>query len=168
MTFEQRANQLLALHLQNQITLLHYLLHFGTCPPHKNFIHALRTSSANQRTVFPPKASPDSKKCRFTPEGGPINLLESTADNSVSADPLRNPEDAFLATTRDLQTMLSKPETLFSEVVASYTSITSGIQSQQFLLYNKTQQLAPCDSDTKLWKNPSVSVVFEQANKLQS
>ena len=52
---------------------------------------------------------------------------------------------------------------LFSEEITTYTSITSGIHSQYFLLDDKFRQLKSGNSDIILWKIPSVKFVFDSA-----
>ena len=134
-SLDQKVLPILTSFLENEFTLLHYLLLSRTFPPPQaNILHALSSSSANQRTAFPPKASFDPKNCIFMPEGCPIKSLETLADSSLSTDPLHNPENKLLATTRDLQSRLTKLEALFGGKVASYTSITSGIHSQYVFL----------------------------------
>ena len=79
--------------------------------------------------------------------------------------PAQNLEDTVLAITRDLQSNLSKLETIFCDEVASYTSVTSGIHTQYFL-YDKVRQLEPCDSQTIIWKISSVRLVFDFAKSV--
>ena len=52
---------------------------------------------------------------------------------------------------------------MFTDEVATYSSITAGIQSQYFFLYDKIRQLEPGNSDVIIWKIPSVKFVFESA-----
>ena len=47
--------------------------------------------------------------------------------------------------------------------VSSYTSITAGIHSHYFFLYDKIRQLEPGNSDVIVWKIPSVKFVFDSA-----
>ena len=47
--------------------------------------------------------------------------------------------------------------------MATYTSITAGIHSQYFSLYGKIHQLEASNSDTIIWKTPSVKFVFDSA-----
>ena len=54
-------------------------------------------------------------------------------------------------------------EELFADEIATYTSITAGIHSQNFFLYEKIRQLEAGDSDAVIWKIPSVKFVFDSA-----
>ena len=54
-------------------------------------------------------------------------------------------------------------EKLFANEVSTYTSITAGVHSQYFLLYDKNRQLEPGNSDVIIWKIPSVKFVFDSA-----
>ena len=56
-----------------------------------------------------------------------------------------------------------KRKKLFTNEIATYTSITAGIHSQYFFLYDKIRQLEPGNSDAIIWKNPSVKFVFDCA-----
>ena len=52
---------------------------------------------------------------------------------------------------------------MFTDEIATYTSITAGIHSQYFFLYDKIRQLEPGNSDVIIWKIPSVKFVLESA-----
>ena len=56
-----------------------------------------------------------------------------------------------------------KLENLFTDEIATYTSITAGIQSQYFFLYDKIRKLEPGNSGVIIWKIPSVKFVYESA-----
>ena len=57
----------------------------------------------------------------------------------------------------------SQLEKLFADEIATYASITAGINSQYFFLYDKIRQLEPGNSDAIIWKTPSVKFVFDSA-----
>ena len=64
---------------------------------------------------------------------------------------------------QNLTSTFSKLEKLIADEIATYTSMFAGIHSQYFLLYNKNRQLEAGDSDTTIWKIPSVKFVFDSA-----
>ena len=52
---------------------------------------------------------------------------------------------------------------MFADELSAYTSITAGIHSQYFFLYDKLRQLEPGHSDVLIWKIPSVKFVLDSA-----
>ena len=64
---------------------------------------------------------------------------------------------------QNLTSRISKLEKIFADGRTTYTSVLSGSHSQYFFLYNKIRQLEPCDSNTIIWKFPSVMFVFNSA-----
>ena len=68
-----------------------------------------------------------------------------------------------LKVVQNLTSRIRKLEKLFTDEIATYTSITVGIHSQYFLLYDKLRQLEPGNSDVIIWKIPSVKFVFDSA-----
>ena len=64
---------------------------------------------------------------------------------------------------QNLASRIYKLEKLFTGGIATYASITAGIQSQYFFLCAKIRQLEPRNSDVIIWKIPSVKFVFESA-----
>ena len=86
-------------------------------------------------------------------------------NNSANADfqPTPNTQEAPLITVQNLTSRYSKLEKLFTDQIATYTSITAGVHSQNFFLYVKIRQLEPGNSDSIIWKIPSVKFVFDSA-----
>ena len=66
---------------------------------------------------------------------------------------------------QNLASRICKLEKLFADEITTYTSITAGIHSQYFFLYDKIRQLETGNSDTIIWKIPSVKFVFDSAKK---
>ena len=64
---------------------------------------------------------------------------------------------------QNLTSSISKLEKLFANETSTYTSITAGIHSQYFFLFDKIRQLEPGNSDVIFWKIPSVKFVFHSA-----
>ena len=64
---------------------------------------------------------------------------------------------------QNLTSRISKLEKIIAEEIATYTSITAGIHSQYFFLYDKIRQLEPGHSDVIVWKILSVKFVFDSA-----
>ena len=56
---------------------------------------------------------------------------------------------------------------LFADEISTYTSITAGIHSQYFFLYEETRQLEGGNSDAIICKIPSVKFVFDSAKIAQ-
>ena len=88
---------------------------------------------------------------------------ETNNTRNIDSQPTPNSQGAPSATLQNLTTRFSKLEKLFANEVSSYTSITAGIHSQYFLLYDKIRQLEPGNSDVIVWKIPSVKFVFDSA-----
>ena len=64
---------------------------------------------------------------------------------------------------QNLTSRISKLEKFFADEIATYTSLTAGIHSQYFFLYDKICQLEAGNSDVINWKIPSVKFVFDSA-----
>ena len=50
-----------------------------------------------------------------------------------------------------------------ADEITTYTSITAGIHSQYFSLYDKIRQVEPGNSNAIIWKIPSVMFAFDSA-----
>ena len=115
-------------------------------------------------SAFPLPGPSDRKLLRSTPvgAGGPP---KTKTNNTANADfqPTPNTQEAPSTTVQDLTTRLCKLEKLFANEISSYTSITAGIPSQYFFLYDKIHQLESGNSDAIIWKIPSVKFVFDSA-----
>ena len=173
---DKQALQLIALQLQNDFALLRYLLfsdkdtaakESATRPiikPNPNLTpNPNRTSSA-----FTLPCTDDEQLHRSTPVGA-VGPRRVKANNSANADfqPTIDTQEAPPITVQNLASTFSKLEKLFTDEITTYTSITAGIHSQYFFLYDKIRQLEPGNSDVIIWKIPSVKFVFESAKMAQ-
>ena len=166
--------QLLVLQLQNDFALLLYLLfspvgtisdkyiavkNFATSPLFNPKANPNPTSSA-----FPLPGPGEPKLCRSTPVGA-VGPPRTKANNTANADfqPTPNTQEAPSTTVENLTSRICKLEKLFADEISTYTSITAGIHSQYFFLYDKIRQLEPGNSDAIIWKIPSVKFVFDSA-----
>ena len=77
--------------------------------------------------------------------------------------PILNTQEAPPTTVQNLAPKIYKLKKLFTDEIATYTSITAGIHSQYFFLYDKFSQLEPGNSDVIIWNIPSVKFVFKSA-----
>ena len=172
--------QLIVLQLQNDLAVLRYLLFSSTeTIPNKDIIvKDTATSPLFDTTAQPnpnpnPNPSPHSTSSAF-PLPGPRapTLRRSTpvgavgprtkTNNTANADfqPIPNTQET---TIQNLTSRICKSEKVFANEVLTYTSITAGVHSQYFLLYDKIRQLEPGNSDVFIWKIPSVKFVFDSA-----
>ena len=163
---DRQALQLIALQLQNDFALLRYLLFSDKDTSTKD--------SATSPLLNPnpnPTSSVSTLHCTHAPNfrcSTPVGAMGSPrakTNNSSNADfqPLLNTQEVPSTTVQNLAARIGKLEKLFTDEVATYTSITAGIQSQYFFLYDKIRQLEPGNSDVIIWKIPSVKFVFESA-----
>ena len=86
-------------------------------------------------------------------------------NSSANADfqPTTNTQEAPPTTVPNLTSRICKLEKLFADQLTNYTSITVGIYSQYFFLYDKIRQIETGNSDAIIWKIPSVKFVFDSA-----
>ena len=177
--------QLVVLQLQNDFAVLRYLLFSSTkTPPNKDVTLTDTATSpsfdtnANPKPNVNPNPNPNpNPSSHFTsafPLSGPRapTLRRSTPVgavgtaktkyNTANADsqPIPNTQET---TIQNLTSRICKLEKLFANEVSTYTSITAGVHSQYFLLYDKIRQLEPGNSDVIIWKIPSVKFVFDSA-----
>ena len=169
---DRQALQLIALQLQNEFALLRYLLFSDKDPaakdsatspqinPHPN-PNTNPTSSA-----FTLPCTDDARLRRSTPVGavGPYRAKTNTSANT-GFQPLLNTQEDLPTTVQNLASKICKLEKLFADEITAYTSITAGIHSQYFFLFDKIRQLEPGNSDAIIWKFPSVKFVFDSAKK---
>ena len=171
--------QLVVLQLQNDLAVLRYLLFSSTetIPNKDTTVKYTATSPLFDTTAHPkphPNPSPPSTSSAF-PLPGPTapTLRRSTpvgavgpprpkTNNTANADfqPIPNTRET---TIQNLTSRICKLEKLFANEISTYTSITAGVHSQYFLLYNKIRRLEPGNSDVIIWKIPSVKFVFDSA-----
>ena len=167
---DRQALQLIALQLQNDFPLLRYLLFSdkdtaatdsATNPIINPTPNPNPTSSA-----FPLACTVDAQIHHSTPVGA-MGPSRAKTNNSANAglQPILNTQEDPPTTVQNLASRICELEKLFADEITTYTSITAGIPSQNFLLYDKIHQLEPGNSDAIIWKIPSVKFVFDSAKK---
>ena len=178
--------QLVVLQLQNDFAVLRYLLFSPTeTIPHKDItVKDAATSPLFDPTANPnpnanpnpkPNPNPSSQLLSAFPLPGPraptlrrsttvgaVGTAKTKTNNTANTDfqPIPNTQET---TIQNLTSRICKLEKLFANEVSTYTSITAGVHSQYFLLYDKIRQLEPGNSDVIIWKIPSVKFVFDSA-----
>ena len=161
---DRQTLQLILLQLQNDFALLRYLLFSpvdttlnkdikvkdaATSPlliPHVNPNPNPNPNPTSSAFLFPGPGEP--KLHRSTPVG-PVGAPTTKTNNTTNADfkPTTNSQEAPSTTMQNLTTRICKLEQLFANEISNYTSITAGIHSQYFYLYDKIRQLEPGNSD---------------------
>ena len=99
--------------------------------------------------VLPPKSAAGPPRAKTN--------SSSNADFQSSLDTREAPP----TTAQNLTSSISKLENIFADEIATYTSITTEIHSQNFSLYDKIRQLEAGNSHSIIWKIPSVKFVFD-------
>ena len=161
---------LILLQLQNDFALLRYLL-FSPIDtiPNKHITVKDSATSPPLDSKLNPIPNPASTTCnevpklrRLTPVGA-VGTAKTKTNNTANADsqPIPNMQET---TIQNLTSRICQLEKLFANEVSTYTSITAGVHSQYFLLYDKILQLEPGNSDVFIWKIPLVKFVFDSAN----
>ena len=158
---------LILLQLRNDFDLLRYLLfsRVDTIPNKHITVKDSATSSLMDSTLNP-IPNPASTACTETPKlrrltpVGAVGTAKTKTNNTANAvsQPIPNTQET---TIQNLTSRLCKLEKLFANEVSTYTSITAGVHSQYFLLYDKIRQLEPGNSDVIIWKIPAVKFVFD-------
>ena len=124
-----------------------------------------------------PNSNPNPTSCAFPlpsigepqlPRSTPVGAVGSPrakTNNSAEVDfhPTPNTHEAPATTVQNLTSRISKLEKLFADEIATYTSVTAGIHSLYYFLYDKLRLLEPGNSDVINWKIPSVKFVFDSA-----
>ena len=173
--------QLAVLQLQNDFAVLRYLLFSSTETLPNKDITVKDTATGplfdiNANPNANPNPSPHSASSAFSLPGpraptlrrstpvGAVGLAKTKTktNNTANTDfqPIPNTQET---TIQNLTSRICKLEKLFANEVSTYTSITAGVYSQYFLLYDKIRQLEPGNSDVIIWKIPSVKFVFDSA-----
>ena len=163
---DRQALQLIALQLQNDFALLRYLLFFDKDTGTKDSATSPQLKpNPNTTSSVSPLHCTHAPNFRCSTPVGAMGSPRAKTNNSSNADfqPLLNTQEVPPTTVQNLAARIGKLEKLFTDEVATYTSITAGIQSQYFFLYDKIRQLEPGNSDVIIWKIPSVKFVFESA-----
>ena len=166
---DRQTLQLILLQLQNDFALLRYLL-FSPVEtiPNKHITVKDSATSPLLDSKLNPIPNPASTACteapklrRLTPVGA-ARPPRTKTHNTANADfqPIPNTQET---TIQNLTSRICKLEKLFANEVSTYTSITAGVRSQYFLLYDKIRQLEPDNSDVIIWMIPSVKFVFDSA-----
>ena len=185
-TLDRQSLQLVVLQLQNDFAVLRYLLFSstGTISNKDVTVKDAATSPSLDTTANPnPHANPNPNPNpnpsshfpsafslpgpraptlrRSTPVGA-VGTAKTKTNNTANTDfqPIPNTQET---TIQNLTSRICKLEKLFANEVSTYTSITAGVHSQYFLLYDKIRQLEPGNSDVIIWKIPSVKFVFDSA-----
>ena len=178
--------QLVVLQLQNDFAVLRYLLFSstGTIPNKDVTVKDAATSPSLDTTTNPnPNANPNPNRNpnpsshfhsafslpgpraptlrRSTPVGA-VGTAKTKTNNTANTD-FQHIPNTQETTIQNLTSRICKLEKLFANEVSTYTSITAGVHSQYFLLYDKIRQLEPGNSDVIIWKIPSVKFVFDSA-----
>ena len=173
---DRRTLQLIALQLQNDFAILRYLLFssVGTTSISDNGVKNSATSPLlnpppNTKpnptsTALPIPCAEDPKHYRSTPLGA-VGPPRAKTNKYANADfhPTTNTQDIPSITMQKLTSRFSRTEKLFTDEIATYTSITEGFHSQYLFLYDIIGQLEPGNSDAVIWKIPSVKFVFDSA-----
>ena len=146
---DRQALQLIALQLQNDFALLRYLLFSDKATAATDFApsplinpNPNPTSSAS---TLP--CTDDARLGRSTPVVA-VGPSRAKTNNSANADfqPLLNTQEAPSTAVQNIASRIGKLEKLFADEITAYTSITAGIHSQYFFLYDKIRQLEPGNS----------------------
>ena len=173
---DRQTLQLILLQLQNDFAFLRYLL-FSPVEtiPNKNITvkdtatSPLLNSNPNPNpnptsSAFPLSGPRDHPLLCSTPVGA-VGPTRTKTNNTTNANPQPTPnsQEALSTTVQNFTSRNCKLEKLFADELPAYTSITAGIHSQYFFLYDKLRQLEPEHSDVIIWKIPSVKFVFNTA-----
>ena len=169
---DRQALQLIALQLQNEndSALLRYLLFSDKDTAAKDSATSpLINPNPNPNptsSAFTLPCTDDAQLHCSTPVGA-MGPSRAKTKNSANAglQPIRNTQEDPPTTVQNLASRICKLEKLFADEITTYTSITAGIHSQYFFLYDKIRQLEPGSSDAIIWKIPSVMFVFDSAKK---
>ena len=165
---DRQALQLIALQLQIDFALLRYLPFFDKDTAAKDSATSplinpnLNTKPNPTSSAFTLPCTDDSNVRRSTPIGA-VGPARVKTNNSANADfqPTLNAQEAPPTTVQNLASRIYKLEKLFTDEIATYTSISAGIHSQYFFLYYKIRQREPGNSGVIIWKILSVKFVFE-------
>ena len=165
---DRQTLQLIVLQLQNDFALLRCLLFSDKDIAAKDSATSpLSNLNPNPNPIssaFPLPGLDNPKLPRSTPMGA-VGPPRAKTNNSANSDFQLTPntQEPLAIKERNLTSRICKLEKLFTDEIATYTSITAGIHSQYFFLYDKIRQLEPGISDVIIWKIPSVKFVFESA-----
>ena len=166
---DRQTLQLIVLQLQNDFDILRYLLSSNEDIATKDsatspLITTPNPNPTNISSFFSLPGPGEPKLHRPTPVGA-VGPPRTKTNNTANADfqPTPNTQEAPSTTVQNLTSKICKVEKLFADETSAYTSITAGIHSQYFLLYDKLRQLEPGNSDVIIWKIPLVKFAFDSA-----
>ena len=167
---DRQALQLIALQLQNDFALLRYLLFSDKDTAATDFAPSpLINLNPNLNPTSSASTLPctDDARLRRSTSVGAVGPSRAKTNTSANADfqPLLNTQEVPSTAVQSLASRIGKLEKLFADEITTYTSITAGIHSQYFFLYDKIRQLEPGNSDAIIWKIPTVKFVFDSAKK---
>ena len=152
---DKQALQLIVLQLQNDFALLRFLLFSdkGYCRYKTSPLINSNPNPSSSAFLLP---CPDDPKLRHSTPVGAVLGPPRAKNNPANADfqPTTNTHEAPSITLQNLTSTICKLEKLFTDEIATYTSITAGIHSQYFFLYDKIRQFEPGNSDAIIWKIP--------------
>ena len=125
------------------------------------------TLNTNPNPTSNPLSTPyaDEPSVRRSTSEGFVEPPRTKTTNSATIGFHSSPNtlEAPLTTVKKLTSRISEREKLFTDEIATYTSITAGIHSHYFLLQDKIRHLEARNSDSINWKIPSVKFVFDSA-----
>ena len=173
---DRQTLQLIVLQLQNDFASLRYMLFSRVETISNKYITVKDSATSPLLNSKPnPNPTPTSSVFPLSGPGGP-RLRRSTPVGAVGPprtktnkianagfQPTPNRQEAPSTTMQNLISRICKLEKLFADELSTYTSITAGIHSQYFFLYDKIRELEPCNSDAVIWKILSVKIVFDSA-----
>ena len=171
---DRQALHFIALQLQNDFTLLRYLLFSDKDPAAKDSATSPIINSTPHPTPDPNLISsafkllcPDDAQLHRSTSVGAMGPARVKTSNSANAglQPILNTQEVPSTAVQNLASRIGKLEKLFADEITTYTSITAGIHSQNFFLFDKSRLLEPGNSDAIIWKIPSVKFVFNSAKK---
>ena len=168
--------QLIVLQLQNDFALLRYLP-FSPVETISDKDITVKNSATSPLLISKPNPNPnpndtssafplsgpgEPKLRRSTPVGA-VGPPRTKTNKPANADfqPTPDTQEAPSIMVQNLTSSICKLEKLFADETSTYTSITAGIHSQYFFLYDKIRQLERGNSDVIIWKIPSVKFVFD-------
>ena len=177
---DRQTLQLILLQLQIDFALLRYLLfspdetisnkniienYSATSPLFNPSANPNRNLNPNPTSTAFPLLGPGVLKFHRSTPVGAVGLPTTKTNNTANADFQLTPntQEVPSTTVHNLTLRICKLEKLLADEISAYTSITVGIHSQYFFLYDKLRQLEPGNSDVIIWKIPSVKFVFDSA-----
>ena len=177
---DRQTLQLIALQLQNDFALLRYLLfsqveriskkditvkNSATSPLLNSKPNPKPNPNPNPTSSAFPVSDPGEPKLRRSTPVGAVGSPRTKTNKPANADfpPTLDTQAAPSTTVQNLISSICKLEKLFAAEISTYTSITAGIHSQHFFLFDKVRQLEPGNSDVIIWKIPSVKFAFDSA-----